>query len=37
MRPEGHLRKRIRKEDLIEDIVCWGIETAKSGTESRAV
>ena len=38
MRPEGHLRKRIRKEDLIEDIVCWGIETAKSETgESRCL
>jgi ribosomal-protein-alanine N-acetyltransferase len=37
MCPEGHVRKRIRKEDLIEDIVCWGIGTAMSGAESRAV
>jgi [ribosomal protein S5]-alanine N-acetyltransferase len=37
MCPEGHVRKRLRKADLIEDIVCWGFETAVHGTESRAV
>jgi RimJ/RimL family protein N-acetyltransferase len=25
MRPEGHVRKRVHKEGLIEDIVCWGL------------
>jgi RimJ/RimL family protein N-acetyltransferase len=25
MRPEGYVRKRVRKEGLIEDIVCWGL------------
>jgi ribosomal-protein-alanine N-acetyltransferase len=37
MRPEAYARKRIRKDDLIEDIVCWGIETPKRKTENRAV
>jgi RimJ/RimL family protein N-acetyltransferase len=27
MCPEGHVRKRLRKADLFEDIVCWGFET----------
>jgi RimJ/RimL family protein N-acetyltransferase len=25
MHPEGHLRKQIRKDGLIEDLVCWGL------------
>jgi len=25
MRPEGHVRKRVHKEGLIEDIVCWAL------------
>jgi ribosomal-protein-alanine N-acetyltransferase len=25
MRPEGHVRKRVHKEGLFEDIVCWGL------------
>jgi len=37
MSPEGHVRKRLRKAALIEDIVCWGFETARHRTESRAV
>jgi ribosomal-protein-alanine N-acetyltransferase len=32
MCPEGHVRKRLRKADLFEDIVCWGFETALYGT-----
>ncbi len=25
MRQEGHLRKRIYKEGMLEDVICWGI------------
>ena len=25
MRPEGHVRKQVQKDGLIEDMVCWGL------------
>jgi RimJ/RimL family protein N-acetyltransferase len=28
MHPEGYVRKRVHKEGLIEDIVCWGLTSA---------